>query len=121
MIKQFGLPPIFDRLIHLLIQDRRVVLLADILHKLSALYRDRHGIGHVLITSSHILNNEQLSGIKRFLARKTGLDIIYTHRVDRKLIAGIRLQGDSFVWEYSVRKSLNNLLVHADIMNYPLS
>lgn len=40
MVKQFGLSPIFDRLISLVIQDRRVVLLADILRQLSDLYRD---------------------------------------------------------------------------------
>ena len=121
MVKQFELPVVFERLVHLLIEDRRLVLLADTLKQVAALYRDRHGIAQVLITSSHRLDNEQLSGIKQFLARKTGLDIMYTYRVDKKLIAGVRLQGNSFVWEYSIRKSLNNILTRAGIMHYPLS
>ena len=109
LIDHYKLPSFFEKLITLLVHDKRAPLMSRVLKELVALYRKKHTIVFFEITSSHGLTHEQLDNIEQFLARKTGCDIIYKYEVDTTLIAGLRLQSDAFVWEYSIRKQLENM------------
>ncbi len=99
----------FNPLIKLLVQDGRAGLWRDVVTQLIDVYKQRHNILFFSITSSHALDEGELELLKAFLVSKTGSDIIYDYNVDKSLIAGIRLQSETMIWEYSIRKQLNDV------------
>lgn len=102
----------FLRLIQVLLDDNRGHLLYQVLRQLVTLYQDTHNIMSFSFTSSHELSEAELDKIEQFLARQTGGDIIYTYSRDASLIAGLRLQSKTVLWEHSIRKQLRELALH---------
>jgi F-type H+-transporting ATPase subunit delta len=117
LIKKGCLPRVYESLISLLIDHAREGLLSEVLHQIVQVYQQRHNILAFEIKSSHSVTDKELNGMGQFLAVQTGCDIIYTHRVDPSLIAGVRMESSCYVWEYSVRnsiKSLQNTFIHRE-------
>jgi len=104
--KRFNLPPPVQKLLLLLLKDNRAFLVCEVLHYVCLLYRQYKHITEFAIMSSHPLTVDDRGIIKHFLAQMTGQDIMYTYKIDKKLIAGIRLQSDTLLWEYSIRQRL---------------
>jgi ATP synthase F1 delta subunit len=102
----------FMALIRLLITDNRGHLVYRVLSELVDLYRTANHIMSCTITSSHELSQDELNKVEQFLARQTGDDIIYTYSRDASLIAGLRVQSQTILWEHSVRKQLRELALH---------
>lgn len=109
LIKQFKLPASFDALITQLIDDKRSLLIGQVIEQMSKLYMKLHNIEQFLITSAHELTQQQLDEIQRYLADRLGKDIIYEYKIDKTLIAGIRLLSDFHVWEYSIAQQLHRV------------
>ncbi len=109
LVDKFGLPASIKKLIDLLLVHKRTFLLRDILGAIITEYQRRYGIVSCTITSSHSLSQRNVEMIKGFLAQETGCDIIYEYKVDNRLIAGIRVQSDTFLWEYSIAKQLHDM------------
>jgi len=99
----------FNPLMKLLVQDGRSYLFGDVIQQVVRVYKRIHAISFFSITSSHPLNEKELEILKTFLVNKTKGDIIYEYKEDKSLIAGIRLQSETMIWEYSIRKQLNNI------------
>lgn len=93
-------------LIQLLIEHKRGYYLSAVVRKIIQLYWERHGIMLFTITSAHELESKQVKQLEAFLARKTSHTIEYNVKLDKNLIAGIRMQSSTYLWEYSVRKQL---------------
>ncbi len=106
---RFVLPPSIKQLILLLIEHKRAPLVTKIFYYICTLYYKRKGMHAFKIVSSHELSKDDLAYIKRFLAQLTQRGIIYEYKVDKRLIAGIRLQSDTLMWEYSIAQQLNNI------------
>lgn len=71
------------------------------------------------IESSHQLTDEQKKLIEKFLSKKIGKKIRATAVINPALIAGLRLQSATRVWEYSVRKQLQALqMVRKELHGY---
>lgn len=102
----FHTKELFKRLVTLLLQHHRAFLLPDVLHQISDVYKQRAGITQFQVRSSHELDERQLQGALAFLRRVTGKQVLYEYRVDAALIAGLRLQSDTLLWEHSVKKQL---------------
>ncbi len=111
LCQKFRLIDKFKELVELLVHDKRSFLLPDVLYYVSKLYQQRKGIMSFTIISSHRLGTDKLNSMQRFLAQESGCDIIYNYRVDKKLIAGIRLYSDTLLWEYSINKQLRNAYI----------
>lgn len=113
--ESFSLPQAVISLIQLLLHHRRASILAHVLHHIVALFKQRANMKDVTIASAHELTKEQKVACEQFLARITGHDNIYTYMVDKELIAGVRVQSDTFLWEKSIAQQLRYLelaLVH---------
>ncbi|MCX5922718.1 MAG: ATP synthase F1 subunit delta [Candidatus Dependentiae bacterium] len=108
-LQKFSLGKPFDRLIDLLATHKRTYLIHATLKALCALYKQRNRIMDVAITSSNTLREQDLKALQEFLVNITGQSIIYTYKIDKNLIAGIRLQSDTVLWEYSIRKHLAHM------------
>lgn len=109
LAKRFYLGHLIDRLIELLLHDKRLFLLADILRLLSDLYAEKMNILDFTITSHPRISSADLDELKQFLARSTGCAIIYTDYEDKNLIAGIRMQSTTYVWENSIAQHLRTV------------
>jgi F0F1-type ATP synthase delta subunit len=93
-------------LIDLLIMDKRSELMPLVLDKICGLYYQIHNIELFTIASSDSLSESQVKDIEQFLAQCTG-HVILSHRIiDTDLIAGIRLQSATSLWEHSIRRQL---------------
>ncbi|MFC1845688.1 ATP synthase F1 subunit delta [Candidatus Dependentiae bacterium] len=109
LLKKLSAPPSLGELIFLLIRHKRVFLIKDVLAQVCSLYKRKKDILFFTISSAHQLLDDELSSIKQFLERKTGKTILYECAIDKDLIAGIRCQSETLVWEHSVRKQLDDL------------
>lgn len=106
---KFSLPESVDDLIQLLLVHRRSSLFEYILQRISALYKKRVGIHDFAVNSAVALSEQDKEHIQDFLARTTGHDNIYTYHVDTRLIAGVRLQSQTLLWEHSIAQQLRQL------------
>lgn len=105
----FHLSDPFDKLVDLLATHKRTFLIMLVLDKLCALYKKNNKIMTFSIASSHQLEADQLDILKRFLMGITGQTIMYEYKVDKKLIAGIRMESQTLLWEYSISMQLASM------------
>lgn len=97
------------QLCNLLIDHKRLALLPELLSALKRLYLERNNIMEFTISSSHALTAQQLEDIITYLHAQTGKKIIYNNYVDKNLIAGIRLQNNTYLWEFSIERQLREI------------
>jgi F-type H+-transporting ATPase subunit delta len=100
--------PLLKKLVVLLMQHHRAFLLPEVLHQISDLYKRGKKVTQFTITSSHALDDAAQQVAVQFLERETHMRVLYDYKVDPSLIAGIRLQSDTVLWEHSVKKQLNS-------------
>lgn len=106
IIAQCGLPGSFSSLINLLIMHKRSFLITPIIAKIHRLALKRKGIALFNIRSSSALDENQKKSLLQFLEHKTDMQIVGNYTIDTKLIAGVRMQSDTLLWEQSIRKYL---------------
>jgi ATP synthase F1 delta subunit len=99
----------FKALLELLEKHHRRILFADILQAMSKIYRSHHGYEISHVQSAQLLEDQQLSFLIQQLEKKIGKKLYYMQEVNPELIAGVRVQGESFVWEHSIAQQLRNL------------
>lgn len=105
----YALPVSLHALWALLVAHKRIFLIPHCLKELAMLFEQAHGIERFVIMSSHELDEEGLALIKAYLGDATKKTIKETVVIDKRLVAGIRLQSNNHIWEYSVRKQLRAL------------
>jgi len=106
LISRFGLPSEFKQLIELLVKQKRSYLIADVLKQVIQMYQSRQGIELFTISSCPELGQLQEKRITDFLNDKTHHTIMCHMKLDKDLIAGIRMQSNEHLWEYSVKQQL---------------
>jgi|ERR1700722_8009193 len=101
--------PYYHKLLDLLAAQKRTFLIMEVLKQLCAQYKIRHNIMKFSIQSSHELEKEDLHILSQFLVNLTAKDIIYDYAIEKNLIAGIRLQSNTLLWECSINKQLAHI------------
>lgn len=114
LCQKLKLPSCIERLCHILIGENRLFLLVDILPKIYNYYFVRAQTLEFTFSSYPAIDNTACNKLKEFLADKTGCDIIYEYKLDKTLIAGIRLQSDTFLWEHSLAQQIKRLQLPLD-------
>lgn len=109
LISHFSLPSHFSTIILLLIEHNRSFYIPAVLSSITQLYKEQTNSIEFSLKSTQNLNEKHIESIKHFLGRLLGKNIITTTSIDDSLIAGIRLQSSDHLWEYSIRKHLQNL------------
>lgn len=107
---QFGLNGIFDELIDLLIDEKRIPLLTSILEFIVRIYKSNFNIMDFIIVSSHQLTDKEQNQIKNFLEKKTNKKVRYKIKIDPNLIAGLKIYSETLLWEHSIYSQLTSLL-----------
>jgi len=109
ILTQLSAPPPLKELMFLLVRHKRVAYIRDVLKKTCALYKQRKNVEFFSVSSAHELLADEVQSIKNFLEKKSGKQVLCDCTVDKNLIAGIRCQSESLMWEHSVRKQLDDL------------
>jgi len=112
LLGQFSLPATFEKLISVLLLQKRTYLIQNVLKEMIELYEEKKGIETFIITSAGALDPNDMEKIEQFLARHTHHTIVCVQEEDKRLIAGIRMQSNYHVWEYSIRKRLAAIEYH---------
>jgi len=105
------------RLIDLLTERQKLMLLPEIASNLELQYNNANGIAEVILTSVEPLGDEQTKAVKAALELKTGKKITIHTQTDATLLGGITVQLGDTMYDGSVRHSLEKLdmLLHAPI------
>ncbi len=109
LLKKLNLPDFFKKLTDLLIKDNRMYLLKDILHDIVSIYFEKNKIASFEVSSVVELKNNDKETIENFLVKKLNKEIILNFKIDKKLIAGIKIKSNNLLWEYSVARQLDEL------------
>jgi F0F1-type ATP synthase delta subunit len=105
-VSYFSLSQECIKIFLLLISHNRSFLIPEVLSFIMLLYKERMGIIDFCVKSSHSLKEQQKLKVKKFLDYSSGKKSMCTYIIDKKLIAGMRMQSVGYMWEYSVRKQL---------------
>ncbi len=110
LVEYYALPRSFVGLLQLLCKHGRVALFGGVLDAISKLYQEEHNAIVVTIYTSSEVTDKELGIIKNFIAAQTKKDVVVSHVITPSLIAGVRIESDQFVWDYSVQKQLRSIL-----------
>jgi F0F1-type ATP synthase delta subunit len=110
--KAYAMPEWIDKLIGLLIKQKRVFL-APFVYEYIALqaYEDAHYMQFTVFTSIPLPPPQQLI-CTHFIHQRTGYKPLTAFIIDTSLIAGIRIQSVAYLWEYSVNNCLRSYAYH---------
>lgn len=111
LVDHFSLNAIFEKMLFLLVEHKRITLLPLIINHILNEYNKRHSIGIFTVSSSHPLQEQQKERIIKFITNTVPYKKIRTtFTINPNLISGIRIQSDTLLWE----KSINRFLQRAE-------
>jgi ATP synthase F1 delta subunit len=102
----FSLPMSIQKLMKLLIKRKKINIFAQILQDIYCLYMLHNNTHELTITTAETLEEDQKKRFEDFFKKLSGKKIISTAMIDESLIAGIRMQTDHFLWEYSIKSRM---------------
>lgn len=109
LIDQFALPNSILTLGTLLIDSERMHLLPFILKRIASLYEKKMNIMTMHISCSHTISEQQRKQCTLLLNSFTQSNIRPIFLIDISLIAGIRAQSKTMLWESSIKKMLKSI------------
>lgn len=112
IFEKFNIEHTIKKLIHVLVEHRRIELFAEVIGHVLHEYKKRNNILTFTITSSHELNDTQKEKLVSFLEKKTKATIIPSFAIDEELISGIKIHGETLLFEDSLAKRLNQLALN---------
>ena len=98
--------------VRLLVENRRLNLLPDIVTQYEALKAEAEARVEATVTSAFALEPEQLKTLSESLKRKLGREVNLTAQVDKTLMGGIVIRAGDLVIDGSVRGRLADLATH---------
>lgn len=107
--EKFHLLPSLKQLFYLLLKNKHISLAADVLRDIYTLYKIDHKIVDLQVISSGDLSDEQINDVTNFFTKISGQQVRAHHHVQPSLIAGIRLQTETHLWEYSIAQQLRKI------------
>ena len=96
-------------LLKLLIDKSRIYYLRDILNEYVGLANEELGIKPATVYSARKLSDEDMERIREAIAVKTGKEILLRNRVDRSLIAGIKVVTDNSVTDITMKRRIDEM------------
>jgi len=106
LAKALQLSPITRNFIFVLIDKRRIALLAEIIHSFEIVADERMGFVRADVASAFDLNDSERSMLNAKLERLSGKRVRARYSVDQSLIGGLVARIGSTVYDGSVRGQL---------------
>ena len=104
-----ALSPVTSRLLGLLAERDRLVLLADVLEEYRRRLLDHQQVVRAVVTTAVPLAADRVSALGQAFARVTGRQVQVTASVDPALIGGVVARIGSVVYDGSVRRQLERI------------
>jgi len=101
--------PIVGKLLLLLAQRDRLVLLPDLLEEYGRRLMEFQNVVQAEVTSAVPLPSDAAQAIERAIAARTGRRVVMTSRVDPSVIGGVVTRIGSVVYDGSVRRQLEKM------------
>lgn len=95
-----------DLLARLLFKQDRLLFMPDVMRHFFELYKKEHQLLFCTLKTSHELTPDQKDVLITFIGQISAKEIVFSVKIDRSLIAGVRIEGDEMVWESSVARQL---------------
>jgi F-type H+-transporting ATPase subunit delta len=108
LLTRLQVPDYLRPLVALLAAHRRMQLLPDVFNQIVEQYFMQQAILECSISSCPVLDSQQQQKLLTFLEKKSDKKIRAVSKVDKRLIAGIRVQSATILWEYSIMKKLRD-------------
>jgi len=105
---KLSLPDFVTLLVVLLLKDKRIDLLGEILKKILFLHDQRESKHHFVVASSHELSEQERNKVISFIKLQIENKVKTSFAIDKSLISGIRITGNTLRWERSIAKQLRD-------------
>lgn len=109
--KKAEIPALTSNFLQLLVKNRRLFALRDIIAGFRTLLADHRGEVRAEVTSAVPLTDQQSEDLKATLKAKTGKDISLTMSVDPALLGGLIVKIGSRMVDSSIQTRLNNMKI----------
>lgn len=109
IFKKVGFKNVFTPLVSVLTLHGRLILLPHIIRYIYKEFLERHDIMDFTIESAVELTDEERNSLVEYLHGKTGKDIRYTLKINRSLIAGVKMYSNTLGFEHSVQQKLQQI------------
>jgi F-type H+-transporting ATPase subunit delta len=106
---RLGATPVLAKLLHLLAERDRLVLLPDLLSTYRDRVLDHRHVVRAEVTTATPLTTMRAQEIERRLAQVTGRTVTMTSRVDPAIIGGVIARIGSTVYDASVTRQLEKI------------
>lgn len=119
-LDRFEITTSLKKLVYLLLKDKRLVILPEVLQAVVNLYKQDHHITPCTVTAADELAASQKQELEALIKTIVHGTVEAHYRVDPHLIAGVRVQTDTLLFEHSVEKQLRqaNLLLVRNYRGY---
>ncbi len=107
--KQAAIPALTGNFLQLLVKNRRLFALRDIIAGFRSLLADYRDEVTAEVTSAVPLSDQQTDNLKATLKAKTGKDVSLTQSVDPTLLGGLIVKIGSRMVDSSIRTKLNSM------------
>ena len=95
--------------LHILIKNKRLTLLPEIVNDLKIIIMESEGIKATYLSSAYEMSKKELTSIESFLKQKLNTKIALSHDVDPSLIGGVIIKYDSNLIDCSISGALNRV------------
>jgi len=119
IFQHFSLHKTLRNLVDLLIKNKRLTLFAQILQDICCLYLITKNIVEVTIFTAAPLDEKEEQTFKDLFIKLSNKQIVSNVEIDKTLIAGVRMQSDFLLWEYSIAariRALSQKLLHKELI-----
>lgn len=106
---RIGVHPVLAKLLVLLAERGRLVLLPDLLETYRARLLDHQNVVRAEVTTATALSGARAKAIERSLAQATGRTVVLTTRVDPEMIGGLVARIGGTVYDGSVTTQLEKM------------
>jgi F-type H+-transporting ATPase subunit delta len=106
---RMGASKIIRNFLLLLVDNRRTVILPDIVERFQEVVRQRTGVAEAEVRSAVELSAAQKSALGQMLARVTGKRVETTYALDPALLGGAVVRIGDTVYDGSLRHRLNEM------------
>jgi F-type H+-transporting ATPase subunit delta len=96
-------------LIFLLLKGNRVDLLVATIKQILSLYREKEKKYYFMVTTSHELHEAEKEQVISFIKKNVKNHITASFVVDKSLISGIKIEGNTLLWERSIARQLRKI------------
>lgn len=109
LVARLAPSPIVGKLVTMLAERDRLVLLPDLLAAYRQRVMDRQGVVRAELTTAEPLDASRAEAVKRSLAQATGKAVELTSRVDPAIVGGLVARVGGTVYDASVTSQLKRL------------